>query len=112
MKAWTVSDKRLVDAGEDLVFADTRNKAKIALLKGNTALDSILANDPDREYMNIKAIREPELDNHEKESPMQLVELLILKCGWSWYNTEGGQIWDSSNFDKAEFEKDWTNSNI
>ena len=109
MKAWEISTYYSNDY-YNLVFADTRNKAITKVLSGETALDGTLAYDDSLEYTDIRAIRAPELDDCEGKTELQLIELLILKRGWSCYDASE-KYWDSDNFDKEEFEKAWKNDN-
>ena len=87
MKAWEISTYYGNDYW-DLVFADTRNKAIMKALSGETALDSVLAYDDSVGYTEIRVVR------------------LILKRGWDYYDVSG-KYWSADNFDKKEFEKEW-----
>lgn len=110
MKAWEISTYYSADYW-DLVFADTRNKAITKVLSGKTALDSVLAYGDSLEYTDIRAVRAPELDNCENKSDMQIMELLILKRGWDYYDASG-KYWSADNFDKKEFEKEWLENEV
>lgn len=110
MKAWEVS-ATYSDDYYDVVFADTRSKAKTKLLEGRTKLDSELANDDSVKWTEIRAKRLPELDGMENDSAMHIVETLLLKHAWSFMITPDGKTWSADNFNKEEFEKEWENEN-
>lgn len=106
MKAWEINTYFSNDFS-DLVFADTRSKAKTKVLNGETALDSVLVYDDSPRYTDIRATRLPNLDDMENVSQMNLVEELICMCGWRYEFEPGSKIWEADNFNKAEFEKEW-----
>lgn len=108
MKAWKVSINPIYDCNcNDIVFAETTGKAKQKLLNGKTIFDSSIANDPDLEFVDVRAVRVPKLDGWENESPMKVMERCILKCNWYCTLEEDGQEWTSDNFNKEKFEKEW-----
>lgn len=67
----------------DVVFAKTRNEAKLKLLDGDTVFDTDVANDPDLEYIEIKVRRAPQLDDMQDRS---VNEIRSLCSSLKWRN--------------------------
>ena len=108
MKAWEVYTSYSNNYC-DVVFADTRSKAKTKLLESRTKLDSELAHDDSLEWIDIRVKRLPELDGMENDSTMCIAEVLLLKCAWTYMIVPDGKTWNADNFNKEEFEKEWKN---
>ena len=111
MKAYEVSFNGWLDLDDggnvDIVFAKNVAKAKKAVANGETVFNDSFNNAKENgaSYTDIRVVRDPELDNCENLSNMEMAEKLIMKGGWYW--GLNGKQYDKDNFAKQEFEKAW-----
>lgn len=96
MKAWELSNNSDDDAGTSLVFADTINKAKNKAFYESSMYQHDL--EPDS-WIDIRAIRTPELDGWEDKSEAEIMYRLMIKRSWYFYDGDGNE-WNSDNADE------------
>ena len=96
MKAWQLSNNKDDDAGLSLVFADNVSDAKKQAYSED---DSFIQHplEPDS-WIDIRAIRAPELDDWEGKPDMEIMYRLITKCDWYFY--VGDEEWNPDNVEE------------
>ena len=102
MKAWLVREKGEFCA--TVVFADTRNKAKVKAMSTDCCEDT--------HYCNIEANRVPQLDKYYKDGKSEMDWLdpddriaLVTECGFSC-----GYVEDCTACSAKEFCSDYTDA--
>lgn len=95
MKAWELTNNRNDDAGDSLVFADTISKAKEKAFCEGFMYQHDLGPDS---WIDIRAIRAPELDGWENKPETEIMYRLMTKRSWYFYDTDGKE-WNSDNAD-------------
>lgn len=91
MKAYNVYDPNHWEGYQDIIFAPTVNEAKKkALSAGGSCQDA--------EWINLRAVRIPYLDDMEKLTEKEIMYVAILH-GW-WHEVDGVR-YDEENIDEA-----------
>ena len=96
MKAWQLSNLKDDDAGLSLVFADNVSDAKKQAYSED---DSIIQSNLEPEsWVDIRAIRAPELDGWENKPESEIMYRLITKRDWFFHFDD--EEWNPENVEE------------